>query len=271
MAAVVATGENYVRIRNSRETRDRVRRAMAQHMFRMSQTVVSPLERHYMVLGATGKIYTVKIGSQTSCDCPDWHMHHRIGPCKHLLFVFLRVLKCDEQNDATLQHQLTDQELAAIFAGAPAVVAAALLPNAALKRAFADATGFVDDEQAAGPVGRRPFDEDDCPICLEEMRTAGRPTVWCTSQCGQSIHEECFLQWSQHQDDMTCVWCRAPWAADKPAVANPRARTFTSKFGSYVDLSGTEPTPNAAIRRAQQLHVYEDDDDDPADADYHPH
>src|SRR5262245_21640594 len=41
----------------------------------------------FFVLGATGNVYTVSLSATPSCTCPD-----RTTPCKHILFVFIRVL-----------------------------------------------------------------------------------------------------------------------------------------------------------------------------------
>ncbi|KAI3983743.1 hypothetical protein MKX01_001147 [Papaver californicum] len=45
-------------------------------------------EADFFFLGETGDVYNVRLSTTPSCSCPD----HMI-PCKHILFVFLRVLK----------------------------------------------------------------------------------------------------------------------------------------------------------------------------------
>ncbi|KAJ0964809.1 hypothetical protein J5N97_025947 [Dioscorea zingiberensis] len=42
----------------------------------------------FFILGATGNVYTVTLAAIPSCTCPD-----RTVPCKHILFVLLRVLR----------------------------------------------------------------------------------------------------------------------------------------------------------------------------------
>ncbi|KAL2346948.1 hypothetical protein Fmac_000948 [Flemingia macrophylla] len=41
----------------------------------------------FFIFGATGNVYTVALSSTPSCTCPD-----RTTPCKHILFVLIRVL-----------------------------------------------------------------------------------------------------------------------------------------------------------------------------------
>ncbi|KAJ1627610.1 hypothetical protein T492DRAFT_173711 [Pavlovales sp. CCMP2436] len=43
---------------------------------------------YFEVMGSTGVVYRVTLDAQPSCDCPDESGHS----CKHLLWVYLRVL-----------------------------------------------------------------------------------------------------------------------------------------------------------------------------------
>lgn len=62
----------------------------------------------FVVLGATGNVYTVEIGRTPSCTCPD---AAKGNICKHRFFVMLRVLKAGEGNPAVWQHALLDSEV----------------------------------------------------------------------------------------------------------------------------------------------------------------
>jgi hypothetical protein len=56
-------------------------------------------------------VYTVTIGCQPTCTCPD-HLHGRAGGrCKHILFVMLRVLKLEQTNPLVWQRALLKQEV----------------------------------------------------------------------------------------------------------------------------------------------------------------
>ncbi|OLP84409.1 hypothetical protein AK812_SmicGene34728 [Symbiodinium microadriaticum] len=76
-------------------TCDRIDRALEQRLYLLK------LERHragagglFHVLGSTGNVYTVNVGTKPSCDCPDFLKGR--GPCKHILFIWLRVLQLEE-------------------------------------------------------------------------------------------------------------------------------------------------------------------------------
>lgn len=70
------------RFRPIKPIADRIVRALRHHL-----RLLHRLESKFFVLGATGNVYTVALSSTPSCTCPD-----RTTPCKHILFVFIRVL-----------------------------------------------------------------------------------------------------------------------------------------------------------------------------------
>merc|ERR1712151_692915 len=66
-----------------------------------------------MVLGSTGNVYEVEIGPSPCCDCPDFL--RRQSPCKHVLFVYLRVLRLDSDDPRIWQKRLRAPDLADIL------------------------------------------------------------------------------------------------------------------------------------------------------------
>jgi hypothetical protein len=61
-------------------------------MFLINRRVVNDTRMECSVLGSVGNVYDVVIDRQPSCTCPDFEKSFN-GPCKHLLFVMVRVLK----------------------------------------------------------------------------------------------------------------------------------------------------------------------------------
>jgi hypothetical protein len=63
----------------------------------------------------------------------------------------------------------------------------------------ADAELEENEPEIPGQVKRRPIEEDDdCPVCYEAFAdTASEQTIWCRAGCGKSVHQSCFLKWSQ--------------------------------------------------------------------------
>ncbi len=53
------------------------------------------LSEDFKVLGSTGNVYTVRIAQLPTCDCPDGTKGNH---CKHILFVFTRVLGVNDNS-----------------------------------------------------------------------------------------------------------------------------------------------------------------------------
>lgn len=70
---------------------ERIERAMTQRLYLLSQSQTDSglLSRSYAVLGSTGNVYDVKICQHPGCTCPDFERTN--NPCKHILFVLLKV------------------------------------------------------------------------------------------------------------------------------------------------------------------------------------
>ena len=92
---------------------ERIQRALSQRLYLINQEDLSTpnnLSREYNVLGSTGNVYDVTISKRCSCTCPD-----EFNCCKHILFVFLRVLKVNRNSHVIFQNALLQDELATIF------------------------------------------------------------------------------------------------------------------------------------------------------------
>ena len=68
---------------------------------------------------------------------------------------------------------------------------------------------------------------------------AQEAVVWCTT-CGSNVHDQCFGKWVEQRRkagaDPVCVFCRAPWAVNKPQTKQGRARK-PSTIVNLLDVS----------------------------------
>lgn len=80
---------------------DRIIRAVSHHL-----RLLHHYDTTFFILGATGNVYTVNLSTTPSCSCPD-----RTAPCKHILFVFIRVLGVSVDDMCLLRRTLRPCEL----------------------------------------------------------------------------------------------------------------------------------------------------------------
>jgi hypothetical protein len=189
-------------------------RALTQRMFVLDRartgTAAQP-EETVTLAGSTGNVYTVRINSLPSCNCPHAQKGHQ---CKHLVYVLTRVLRAPTH----LEHQLAllTDELREIFDKAPPI------PRA----------------DAAGD-GRRKEIEGECPICCVEFDPAKEEIVYCKAACGNNLHKMCFDQWaaSQRGNSVTCPFCRTAWVGDEEMLKKLAKRGKVNDEG-YVNVAG---------------------------------
>ncbi|KAG5652310.1 hypothetical protein H0H81_005460 [Sphagnurus paluster] len=217
---------------------DRVERVMLQRFFMIDrQRVEGELKETFSVLGSTGNVYTVKIDHRPSCNCPDAMKGNH---CKHILFIFLKVLQVTQASGLWYQKALLTSELETVFAEAP------LAPNSVahprIREAHARATGKQSDTACQSPTKKRvPGPEDDCPICYDGMHGVNETSLVFCEDCGNALHKECFKEWKDRRakdhKDLTCVWCRARWVYAPIGGANTTAGGARIAEG-YLNLSG---------------------------------
>lgn len=175
---------------------DRIVRAINHHL-----SLLHRKDSDFFVLGATGNVYTVTLSITPSCSCPD----HTI-PCKHILFVFIRVLGVS-LDDACLQRRILRPCQLNRLLSTP--TSPETMAGVKVRERFHQL--FFQTRQSAlqSVVDRK--DSTNCPICLGEMER-GERVVSCAT-CQNSIHEECLLRWkrSRGRRSATCVICRARW------------------------------------------------------------
>eukprot|EP00611_Tribonema_gayanum_P027067 TRINITY_DN6589_c0_g1_i4.p1 TRINITY_DN6589_c0_g1~~TRINITY_DN6589_c0_g1_i4.p1 ORF type:complete len:479 (+),score=164.23 TRINITY_DN6589_c0_g1_i4:36-1472(+) len=223
----------------------RIQRAATQRMFLLERRDLSQPENihhEFGVIGSTGNVYRVQIASVPSCDCPD-----RNPLCKHILFVYLKVLKQPLDSPHIYQAALLQSELQEIFENAPPS-AADVLANQRVRKEFEKLSGKVADGEAAEEEqkgGRAIEADDECPICFEGLlpepgsAVPGRPLVCCNGGCGKSLHKECQGAWAMAESRMgrqiSCPYCRQPW---QDAAGSAAARIGQEGYTNMAAVAG---------------------------------
>ncbi|KAI0748338.1 hypothetical protein C8Q80DRAFT_1270759 [Daedaleopsis nitida] len=217
---------------------DRVERVMSQRFFMIDRRREgNALREEFSVLGSTGNVYTVVIDKKPSCDCPDASKGNH---CKHILFIFLKgditVLQVTQRSGHWYQKALLTSELEDIFAHAPRAPAA--IAHERILNAYAQATGKkVASSSQGGSKKRLPAEDDDCPICYDDMHKADEKTLTFCEECGNGLHTVCFQQWANNcKNGVTCVFCRAKWVAPIATGAGARGAGASLSVEGYLNL-----------------------------------
>ncbi|KAH7097506.1 hypothetical protein BKA62DRAFT_817143 [Auriculariales sp. MPI-PUGE-AT-0066] len=199
------------------------------------------LREEFQVLGSTGNVYTVAIDIVPSCNCPD---ASKGNFCKHILFVFLKVLSVPQSSTYWYQAALLTSELEWVFSNAPAAPQLSIT-NARVKAAYDTATGKIlaaaADDGTIDDTDKLPEDGDDCGICYDEMagneQTLRKTLSWCTT-CHKPVHTNCFSMWLQAKRGETCVYCRSPWTQPLPNSSGTGGKAGATYREGYLNLAG---------------------------------
>ncbi|KAM3212481.1 hypothetical protein ACQJBY_065494 [Aegilops geniculata] len=233
---------------STRRVANRIIRALQHHLLLLHRAGAD-----FFVLGATGNVYTVTLATTPACTCPDPG-----APCKHILFVLLRVLGLSLDEACVWRQSLRPCQVARLVA-APTYPEVLAGPRARERfhqlwaaHAAAAAAKAADQrrQESAGPSSGR-LDGAACPVCLEEMAppaeaqsgaaaTGPAPLLTCGT-CRNSVHAECFARWkrSRARRAATCVVCRARWR--KPS------RDREQDQQQYMNLSAYMNEENDAV------------------------
>ncbi|KAI0673012.1 hypothetical protein C8Q78DRAFT_969499 [Trametes maxima] len=218
---------------------ERVHRVMGQRFFMIDRSRQgTELREEFSVLGSTGNVYTVVIEKKPSCNCPDALKGNH---CKHILFIFLKVLQVSQDSGYWYQKALLTLELEEIFSQAPRAPAA--VTNERVRDAFAQATGRAAGSSSQNKGKKRlPGEGDDCPICYEGMhKVAEKLLVFC-EECSNGLHKECFQQWANAaRGSVTCVFCRAQWAGPGATRAGKAASRSVEGYLNLAGAAGVSP------------------------------
>ncbi|GAA5828969.1 hypothetical protein JCM5353_005186 [Sporobolomyces roseus] len=238
-------------------TQERVDRVMSQRFFCIGRERTSELSEDFKVLGSTGNVYTIRICNVSTCDCPDGQKGNH---CKHILFVYLKILQVPHSVNLWYQSALLTTELRAIFANARPAPQDQLAER--VKKMYKLATGKdqgiakegefeVEEEEEEVVKKRIPQEGDSCPICYEDFEpnsTTG--LVFCLSiqGCGNALHAPCFSQWERTSRPVTCPLCREKWHSPTAtnAGSNQAGPSVSSEgylnFAAQAGISGHRDT-----------------------------
>jgi hypothetical protein len=194
----------------TRRVANRIIRALQQHQLRLLHRAGAD----FFVLGATGNVYTVTLSTAPACTCPDTAV-----PCKHILFVLLRVLGLSLDEACVWRQQLRPCQVARLVATPtyPDVLAAARARERFHQIRSARGSGDVQpppvrQPEASSAARGLPDGGAACPVCLEDLAPAAAPLLTCRT-CRNAVHAECFARWkrSRSRRAATCVVCRSRW------------------------------------------------------------
>nr|XP_043608747.1 mitogen-activated protein kinase kinase kinase 1-like [Erigeron canadensis] len=161
----------------------------------------------FFILGATGNVYTVNLSPTPSCTCPD-----RTTPCKHILFVYIRVLSVSLDDPCIWRRTLQPCQLTRLLMSP---ISLDTLVGVTIRQRFQE---MYVQRATTHPDGKAPpvqaEEGSTCPVCLDEMGSSSeaRKLVACAT-CKNPIHEECLLAWkrSSRRRSTSCVICRSRW------------------------------------------------------------
>ncbi|KAI7895090.1 uncharacterized protein EV154DRAFT_414165 [Mucor mucedo] len=235
--------------------RSRVVRAMNQRMFVMSRELSQSDEsvEKFEVLGSIGNNYTVTIGPTIKCSCMDYAI--RRVHCKHILMILLKVYRLPYDNPIFRRLQTSAPERIEARTHARVVDPSVLVPREIREKILSITQR--NHPQAASPsidktTERRPLDTSDCPVCFEEFEEAKIAEIDFCKTCGNNVHKECFQTWARSKgSNVSCVYCRAKWVKDTPAVAGPSKKSVReldpahineNYYANFADELGIERT-----------------------------
>lgn len=205
------------------------------------------MREEFHVSGSVGNVYNVVLDRQVSCSCMDFSLRRKV--CKHLLFVYIKVLRLKGHLPVYTQVRLSADEVAQVFDEALENPVAQALAKPELRKAWETAVGYkpTEDELAAGaseesnvPAGKRrlPEEGDVCGVCYEDLEPGSTEGLeFCVESCGRPIHSDCLETWFTTRGyDHTCIWCRAKWHDSVPKKPNGYG-IGTGRRGAVVDAA----------------------------------
>ncbi|XP_074316152.1 uncharacterized protein LOC141652533 [Silene latifolia] len=165
----------------------------------------------FFVHGSTGNVYVVNLSATPSCTCPD-----KVNPCKHILFVLVKVLGVS-LDDSCLRRRVLKPSQLQRLQSTPSSIGS--LADPALREKFHQVL-FLRKElggggSVIGATKLTPCVAVDkgatCPICLNEISGSGDRLLSCGT-CNIPVHEKCLMAWkmtTQRRKLVRCVTCRS--------------------------------------------------------------
>lgn len=237
----------------------------------------------YSILGTTDKVYDVLFPRNAqscpeqwdtedfatnvwSCSCPDYTMRH--NQCKHIYFVQDKVLEQvseEERWELALKKIEDSQKTHDEYMASLEVMEEYKIKKMEKEKRGKEEVenrgkeetenrGKEEVEKLSNVIRQKKWEEEDCAICFEKM-IRGENVVWCTSSCGQTIHQACFYRWCRQKNAESCVYCRATMSAPPPPEPLKKKQKSKEQPVDYISIDTT--SKNA--RRKPPIHKRMDD------------
>lgn len=213
---------------------------------------VGLLKEEFDVCGSKGNIYKATLANTVRCTCIDFSIRRRA--CKHLLFVFLRVLRIPGHLPVYTTTDLTNADLEQIFSEAQDDPVAEALATPDLRKAWETAVGYKPDAETDSSTasqasnnnrkqGKRLIPEGDlCGVCYEDFEPGQEDSLeYCLRSCGRALHRDCLETWARSvsRGPVTCIWCRAEWYEPRGGQGSADPSVYTNGYGIGVGSRGT--------------------------------
>ncbi|SNX83390.1 uncharacterized protein MEPE_02097 [Melanopsichium pennsylvanicum] len=209
------------------------------------------------VCGSKGNVYKILVDRSVSCTCMDFKLRRQV--CKHLLFVYIKVLRLGSHMPVYNKVRLSNDEVEKVFEEALDDPVAQVMAKPELRNAWEKAVGYKSDDyepttsssasnEELIPGGKRliPEEGDVCGVCYEDLEAGSAEGLeFCLESCGRPIHTDCLETWFNTRGfAQTCIWCRARWRNPlKEEVADKKHQGYglgLGHRGNVVDGSGRQ-------------------------------
>ncbi|MCL7037840.1 hypothetical protein MKW94_003121 [Papaver nudicaule] len=174
---------------------DRIKDALQEHL-----CLLHRCEADFFVIGATGDVYNVRLSTTPSCSCPD-----RMIPCKHILFVYLRVLEVSLKDPCVRRKTLKPNQLTHLL---NARTSPKILAGSRVHERFLHLFSTKSD---LGPPPKPELGK--CAKCRKEMYA--EDSILDCDVCDSVCHEKCMIYRKGGEYGAPfCACCSTRWCED---------------------------------------------------------
>jgi hypothetical protein len=184
------------------EIQERLDRALSQRLYLLDAKKIAHNDWNFTVEGSTGTSYNLKFNETgMTCACIDFKKRKQC--CKHIYFMFVRVLKCSDpivicgdpkRNPFELKEGLSDEFELKLFKRLEKT------PPGSLEKAPSEVL-----EKALEKTLEKIIPEDPCSRCFEDY-SDGSAHIKCLT-CKQYFHDACMKVWLKNKN--SCPLCRS--------------------------------------------------------------
>ena len=251
------------------EKNSRIEKCKKQKIFLLQINEISDTEKTFEIQGSTGNVYTVKINNELSCNCPDYII--RRNRCKHIYFVLIRILKCEN----TEEDYFEDDDLIEMFNNMPKITKLLMAKKKDIKKynefkneskekkkkkkKKKEKEKEENEEENENVIQQKEIDkDDDCPICLEKLLN-DEEIVYCKYSCGKSIHKICMNKWINIKGPI-CVYCRGDWLNIEKVKKKKKKKIKKGRW-NYINIH-TINNDNLSNSESESDQLYDEDEEE---------